>query len=171
MITITDQLIDESGFMRKVAGQLEVFCQVYYGEDLHDVCLHSEALAGYAARDARIDELEDELSDIDFARRVSLQNENDMAETLKQLRAELDSMLGQRNKVAENLRFERELHKDTLDELDRSRACLSRVDAENSALNAELAAAGSELEQTLIDWGTLRLEVAALKAAPAVVMP
>ena len=42
-----------------------------------------------AKRDARIVELENELSDIDFARRVSLQNESDLAETLNLLRAGL----------------------------------------------------------------------------------
>lgn len=54
-------------------------------------CLEGEI----AKRDARIVELECELSDVDFARRVSLQNESDLAETLNQLRAELAAIKAQ----------------------------------------------------------------------------
>ena len=54
-------------------------------------CLEGEI----AKRDARIVELENELSDIDFARRVSLQNESDLAETLNLLRAKLAALKAQ----------------------------------------------------------------------------
>ena len=54
-------------------------------------CLEGEI----AKRDARIVELENELSGIDFARRVSLQNESDLSDTLNQLRAELAAVKAQ----------------------------------------------------------------------------
>ena len=67
--------------------------------------LESDALAQIAClegeiakRDARIVGLECELSDIDFARRVSLQNEGDLAETLNLLRAELAAIKAQEPK-------------------------------------------------------------------------
>jgi hypothetical protein len=75
------------------------------GWAIERLCLHSEALAALATRDARIAELEDALHTA-HNRVARYADERD------QLRAELD----------------------------RSRVCLSRVDAENSALNAELAA-------------------------------
>jgi uncharacterized coiled-coil protein SlyX len=61
-----EKKMDESAFMKKVAGQLKVLA-TFDGLYLiplvvmdagADLCNHSEALAGYAVRDARIAELE-----------------------------------------------------------------------------------------------------------------
>jgi hypothetical protein len=75
------------------ADELEIRCALAGSPRADELiaCLEGEI----AKRDARIVELENELSDIDFARRVSLQNESDLSDTLNQLRAELAALKAQ----------------------------------------------------------------------------
>jgi hypothetical protein len=151
--------MNESGFMRKVAGQLEVLgwrrldrqwditnypsvCTTWHqlGVPVDAISSHSEALSGYAVRDARIAELEDELEGnlVAGGKRV------------KELRLQVITLevsyTNAKHHIAgleRKFKSARETESGTMNqlraELDRSRAFLSRVDAENSMLGAELA--------------------------------
>lgn len=136
--------MDESAFMKKVTGQLEVVgyrwtfpipFEVGGGtgfsyashwstgpKDAQLLCLHSEALAGFAVRDARIATQEAQI---------------------KMLQSDANSW---QSGYDEGRRMG-------------AKHCMGTIDQ----LRAELAALGAELEQTLIDWGTLRLELAEIK--------
>ena len=80
------------GIGRKVYEQEQAWANHNYGSGIvyhvEPLCRHSEALAGYAVRDARIVELEAERNDPDFAPKYSRR-------LINQLRAELAAIKAQ----------------------------------------------------------------------------
>jgi hypothetical protein len=146
--------MDESALMKRVAGQLEVVaCKSeaglnnwaegkfrvsgsYTGELYGNTDWALARVvwsAALATRDARIAELEDGLHAAH--NRVAR-----YADEREQLRAELAGLKSETADLESDLEQITDHNIELQSELERSRACLSRVDAENSALNAKLAA-------------------------------